>query len=290
MLTSGLAAGGYAYRRGQASQNGRLACIGALTGQISVNNEQRAEANSATGRRIAHYVCLNHSQPADLAVLNQTQQIQARTQGLVDTVNLLRQQLRSAPASAYLTNALSAQLDRYTAFIQRYASETVLLTRPSAATAPEGWFGQVELIELPLPAVRAALGQLEARLRRWEARALQTQAEKMSSNWDGFDTIHVLAVPTTESVAPGGDYQARLFLAQFGHQDLCNMEMTANSVPLTQPSGPGMQVQFAVPARQPGQPDTVRAYWRGTIRGGLFPSDTVLQLDVPYFIVQRPTL
>lgn len=289
LLTSGLVASGYAYQRGQASQNTRLARIEALADQLAINNQQRAEANTARGRSIAHYVCLNYSQPADLVVLNQTRQIQARTQALVDTVNLLRRQLRRSPANADLTNSLPAQLYLYTTFIQQYASEAALLTRPSAATALEGWFGQIELTGLPLPAALAALRQLEARLRQYEARALQTQAEKMSGNWDGFDSIHILAVPTTESVAPGGDYQARLFLAQFGHQDLCNMEMTANGVSLTQPSGPGMQVQVAVPTARPGQPDTVRAQWRGTIRGPLFPRDTVLQLDVPYLIVQPRT-
>jgi hypothetical protein len=142
---------------------------------------------------------------------------------------------------------------------------------------------------LPPPAALAILTHLEAQLRRYEAQALQTQAEKMGSNYDGFDRIAPLAVPAAETVAPSGIYEARLFLAQLGHRDRCNMEMTANGQPLTQPNGLGMQVQFAVPARRPGQPDTVRAHWRGTIRGLLLPADTVLQLAVPYLIVQpRP--
>lgn len=60
-LTGGLAAGGYTYQRGQASQATRLAHIKALADQLSANIEQRAEANAATVRGIAHIVCLNHN-------------------------------------------------------------------------------------------------------------------------------------------------------------------------------------------------------------------------------------
>ena len=283
-LTIGLAAGGYAYQRGLASQQVRLAHISALADQINANTAQRTKANAAMVRSMAHFVCQNYNQRDDLAVLTQAQYIQTRTQSLLDTIKLLRRQLRHATASTDLANQLPAHFDHYIAFVQDYILKQYSIAQPFA---DEGWFGPGELSKLPLPAALAAIAQFEARLRQYERQALRTQAEKMSSHWDGFDTIHLLAVPTTETVAPGGIYQAQLFLAWSGHRDFCNLEMTANGVPLMQPNAPGMQVQFAVPARRPGQPDTVRAHWRGTIRATLFPPDTVLQLDVPYLIVQR---
>jgi len=284
-LTVGLAAEGYAYQREQASQQRRLARISTLADQLRANNQQRAQANTATVRSIAHIVCQNYNQAAYQVILAETQQIQARTQSLLDTVNLLRRRLQTDVASTALANQLPAHFDQYIAFVQRYIPKKHYVLTPFAG---ERWLQPRELGELPLPAALAALAPLEAVVRRHEARALQTQAEKISSNWDGFDKIGALAVPTTETVAPGGIYQAQLFLAQAGHRDFCNLEMTANGVPLTPPSAPGMQVRFAVPARRPGQPDTVWAHWHGTIRATFFPPDTVLQLDVPYLIVQRP--
>lgn len=282
-LTVGLAAGGYAYQRGQASQQRRLARISTLADQINVNNQQRATANAAIVRSMARIVCLNHNWGPDAQVLTQAQQIQARTRALLDTVGLLRRQLQSGGEPFDLASPLAAQLDRYTAFMQRYASQNAGLLRLPPMQA--GHWDQLD--DLPLPAAVAALSQLDAWLRRSEAQTLLTQAEKLGVKGLYFDRIEPLAVPISETVAPGGIYQAQLFLAQASHRDFCNLEMTANGVPLTQPSAPGMQ--FAVPARRPGQPHTVRAHWHGTIRAILFPPDTVLQLDVPYLIVQRPT-
>lgn len=284
-LTIGLAAGGYVYQRGLASQQARLAHISALADQINANNAQRAKANATTVRSIAHFVCQNYNQRDDLAVLTQAQHIQTRTQSLLDTIKLLRRQLRHTTTSTDLANQLPAHFGHYIAFAQDYILKQYSIAQPFAV---EGWFRPGDLNKLPLPAALAALAPFEAAVRRYEVRALQTQAEKVGSRCICFDKIGPLAVPTTETVVAGGTYQARLFLMQTGHRDFCNLEMTANGVPLTQPNAPGMQVQFTVPARRPGQPDTVRAHWRGTIRATLFPPDTVLQLDVPYLIVQRP--
>jgi len=289
LLASGLVAGSYAYQRGQASQAARLTRISALATKITSSNEQRAEANADTERRIAHIVCLNHNWRPDLAVLTQAQQIRAHTQALIDTMNLLRQQLRSAATSPRMANSLLAQLDRYAAFIGHYAPEAA----PCAGLSPKAandWGEQVAMGELPVPAALATLSELDAWLLRCEAQALQKQAEKVGNKGFYFDRIGPLAVPSTETITPGGTYRAQLFLAQSGHSDFCNMEMTANGKPLTLPSKPGMQVQFAVPTWQPGQPDTVRAYWHGTIRGPFFPRDTVLRLAMPYLIVQPRTL
>jgi hypothetical protein len=284
LLASYLAASVYIYRRGQASQDIRLGQIRSLAARLTTNNRQRAEANAATVKSIARIVCSNNNLASDVAVFAQVQQIQARTQALVDTMNLLRQQVRYPTTRTILASQVAGQFDRYAAFIKRYTCGRTSNNQLFAAT---NWFRQAKSKQLPLSATLAAL---EAALRRCETQALQTQAEKVGSKCLCFDTISPLAIPTTETVAPGGIYQAQLFLAQSGRRDLCIMEMTANGVALMQSSSPGMQVQFIVPARQPGQPDTVRAHWHGTIRSLLFPSDTVLQLDVPYLIVQSPTL
>lgn len=286
LLASCLATGVYTYRRGQASQAARLAQIKDLAAQLATNNRQRAEANTATVRSIARIVCSNNNLAPDVAVLTQAQLIQARTQALVDTVNLLRQQAQHPATHPILASQVTRQLDRYAAFIKRYSFKQTSLDQ---LLAVNNWFHQATSEQLPPLAALAALAPLEAALRRCETQALQTQAEKVGSKCLCFDIFFPLAVPTTETVAPGGIYQAQLFLAQSGHRDFCSMKMTANGVVLAQPNAPGMQVQFAVPARQLGQPDTVRAHWHGAIRGSLFPSDTVLQLDVPYLIVQPPT-
>ena len=288
-LAGGLAAGGYAYRRGQASQANRLACIEAVAAQLAANNAQCAEANAAMMRTITYYACRNRTQAADVAVLAQAQTIRGRTQTLLDTLNLVRQQLRSGAAGLGWPGSLGRQAKRYAAFIRRYFPAKTPFAPTLTITAAQGSFEQLLAGKLPLPVALAGLTQLEVQLRRAETRALQTQAEKVGSNYDGFDKLVPLAVPTTDTVLPGGVYQAQLLLAQSSHWDFCNMDMTANGVPLTQRNSLGMQVEFAVPARRPGQPDTVRAQWHGTIRGPQFPGDTVLQLAVPYLIVSPPT-
>ena len=288
-LAGGLAAGGYAYQRGQAGQATRLAYIESAAARLAANNVQRAEANAAMMRSIAYDVCRNRTHAADVAVLAQAQTIRTRTQTLLDTIILVHRQLRTTSADCDLPSSLAAHFNRYAAFTRHYVPERIPFAPASTGAVVPRKSEQMRWGKLPLPVALAALTQFEAQLRHYETQALQTQAEKVGSNYDGFDRIFPLAVPTTETVLPGGIYQARLFFAQSSHWDLCNMEMAANGVPLAQRNGLGMQVQFAVPARRPGQPDTVRAQWHGTVRGLLFPADTTLRLDVPYLIVVPPT-
>lgn len=288
-LVSSLGAAGYAYHRGQVRQTAALERISALEGHLAINNQQRAQTAAATVRSIAHYACDNRNPANDLAVLKYSEQILARTQTLVDTLHLVRQQLQRPDGPADLADQLPAQLNRYCAFLNQAQIWVPLLTQPSAETAASGWFGQFALQAGPRAAARAALTKLEAQLRRYEAQALRKQAERVGSRCIRFDPIRPLAVPISKTVTPGAEYQARLFLVQFGYGGYCNVRMTANGAALTEPGDQGMPVVIAVPPAQPGQPDTLRAQWHGRIQTQVYPGDTVLQVAVPYLIVKHPT-
>ena len=274
----------------------------ALLKQLNETGEQLAlecgkseQANTKLLLGIAHYACLNRYLVRDQAVLSSSQQIHQRTQTLANTLLLMRRGLRTGQPTEALARLLPTQLNYYTAFIQQFVPEVPALTKPQTATKQTGWFGQFNLEKLPLTAALAMLTQLEVRVRDYESQALSVHAQKVGTNSMWSEVIRPMVVPVAETVEPGATYQARLFLAQYGQSDYCNMQMRANGEALTERTEwdriwptTGMQVKFEVPPPQPGQPDTVRAAWHGSIRDQTYRADTVFQLEVPYLIVKRP--
>ena len=301
LLASTLGAG-YAYRRGQARQATLIARFTVLDGDLMADNQRAAHTAANTVRSISRNTYLNYQQENDQAVLNNSAQILARTQSLTDTLRALRGQAGTSggpapglpnqqaklPASLQNQGAanrqLAAHVARYNKFIRCFEGYNRV---ESSLTTID--FEQVTQQSLPPAVIAAAATSLETQVRKVSATALQNQAEKMGSKCFICWGYVAQAVPTSTTVAPGALYQARLFLAETPAADYGALTMTANGRALAVQREAGGLVEFLVPPRRPGQPDTVRASWRGVIRAHAYPADTTWQVAVPYLVVQHPT-
>lgn len=285
LVSIGLCTAGWVYRREQIQQAVVLHETSVVDAALATNNQQAARQAKVMVGYLANQVCRNYNQARDSAVLSQSQQILSRTQTLTDTLRTLRQQLQTT-GSSIATAELIRHLDRYSDFIQTYIPGTNYLTREFPGAPDPGWLDRVYFMQVTPQAAQATLTKLEALILRNEADALNIQAQKIGSHSMFFEWISAHAAPASETVAPGGEYKAYLFLADIS-PNRKTMQLTANgqNVPIDAEDGLG-HVAFSVPAAAPSQPDTVRAQWHGTIRARMCPTDTVFQVDVPYFIVK----
>lgn len=290
---------GVVLRRKQVAQKAvAMERIMALEARLAANNQQGARAMTRTVYGINVAVAKNQNQARDVVVLKESQWILSRTTSIADTLHRFQQALRAAaheaPAGtlhhpetasqpAQITpQQLAWQLDRYTAFIRVYVPEAPPLTQ----SVPEGttW---LYVDHAPVAAALASLTRLEAQVRRQATDALSHQAQKVGSGCCMcFDKIGAIAVATSNTVAPGDTYRAQLFLTQAAssYRPIMRADGKAIAVP---PNGRG-EVEIRVPPLRPGQPDTVRAQWKGSIRVKTALGDTTFQVIVPYFIVQHP--
>lgn len=285
-----LAAGGYTYYQAQMQQAATLARITALESRLEARNKHAAQYNAALLHSMKWYVCRNHNQASDHHVLANTQQIHARIQALVDTLHQVRQQLQAGRQPVAALRRLPALLNDNQ--LQRIAPDTPLPIQPFLPVSTAGWLG-IWLDAEPVPAALASLTYLENQVQRYGHKALADQAQKVGESGDYFYITQLVALPTSEVVPAGGLYEARLFLADWNQLPLnwhpyCVEQFLANGADLTRSrrSHWGGQVTIAVPARQPGQPDTLRRQWQGRIRATGYYHDTVVQVTVPYLVAQ----
>lgn len=290
LLLGGAAAAGYAYQRGQARQERRLARFTILDADLTAHNERARQAAAATIRGISKTVYLNHNWGPDLQVLYVSEQLWNRTESLTDTLKVLRHQLSKlsgsetskaqVPATPAVGATFTAHLTRYLQYIRRLAPGADL-----SAGGPRGsWPAQTA----SPPVAMATLTALESQVREYSRLALQAQAEKEGSKCFICGRIEAGALTTSATVAPGADYQAQLFLAETPVADLGTLSMAANHKPLPVGRANVGEVTLPTPPPLPDQPDTVRASWHGTIRAHSYPADTAWELTVPYLLA-KPT-
>lgn len=274
---------GYAYYRTQAQQTATLARITALENQLIASNQQRARAARTTVASLSEAVRQNHNLLASMVVLQQAQKIQARTETLLDTLHQLRQSWQFAGHSTRLRK-LPKHLHHYSLFIKGFVPDAPLLSYPSAQIEAVGWLGQFDTASEPKPAALALLTKLENQVWQLAAEALEMQAQKVV--FEGvFDKIGAFAAATSNTVAPGDVYQARLALVMAASNSSRHFSADGREVPTDPATGQAL-VQFNVPDAGPNQPDTIRAEWRGRVQLPWAAGDTVLNTTVPYFIVK----
>jgi hypothetical protein len=307
LVASICGAAGYAYHHGQLKQVEVLKQFSAVEAHLAANNRQKARAADRVVQQIDYDVYEHRNQARDVAILHLCQQIKSRTQSLTDTLLSLRQQLRNAsgnnhryaealvslsPALVSLspdaTTQLAAHLDSYVRYIRQFTPTASLLTQTEAAPGSVNKFGSFYFEKTPLTAALASLTRLEALVRDYEAIYLRNLSEKVGSSYCCFDKIEALAVPGTNIVAPGAVYKAQLFLAK-SVSGIFSSRMSTNDKAVRKSlDGQGI-IEFRVPPLRLGQPDTVLAQWQGMIWAELYPTDTTWQIEVPYYIVKRPT-
>jgi|GEM_PF-1735051 len=271
-----------------------------------------------TLRSLQKAVWDNRNQPPAVAVRTEGERIVARTQSLVDSIRAWRQQLRLQAGDAIVKNPeatetneetarqLVWQLDRYAGFLATHLTRAEVAVPDSVADftdfTPTYLTRTAVLQQLevgnktgwpfasgaPLASALASLTILEAQIQNLANEALMQQAIKVSYCGVRFDKFWLNAVPASMVVAPGADYESLLFFAKGAGGHLLRMTVDGKPVPVKD-NALG-EVRFVVPPLQPGQPDTVRAQWRGVIEGRTYRGDTTWRLEVPYLIVKRPAL
>jgi hypothetical protein len=273
LLVVALLGAGWAYYQAQARQEATLTRLTALDTRLMTSNQQRARAAKNRWFSIATIVNKNYNQAADVAVLHQTEDIRNRTKTLLDTLHQLRQSWQAGHRPELGQH--TAQLAQYARFINKYSpDEPAQLALTTTSTA------------VPRPAALALLTMLETQVRQLEARALQTQAEKVGSRCCFcYDRIGAAALPVSKTVAPGAVYQAQLVLGQASSTRHMRFSADGREIPIDPATGQAL-VQFQVPAARPGQPDTVRAEWHGRVQIPWLAGDTTLETTVPYFIIK----
>jgi hypothetical protein len=237
----------------------------------------------------------NRKQVRDVAVRIEGERIVARTQSLVDSIRSWRQQLQlqANDSIAQLTKTahtderaaqhLAQHLNRYAGFLTRYIPRTA--AQQLEIRYETGWpFAS----QAPVVSAMASLTILETQIQQLASEALVRQVEKVGSCAVRFEKSALVAVPASRVVAPGANYESLLFFAKGRGGYL--LRMTVDGKPTLVKDKALSQVEFAVPPLQPGQPDTVRARWRGIIEGQTYRGDTTWRLEVPYLIVKRPAL
>jgi hypothetical protein len=302
LFAAGLAAAGWAYWRGQTQQAAVLNEIMALENRLATTNAQAAKANAAVVRGIGQAVYYNRFPRRDVAVLDESQEIALRCRALADTLHAWQRRLRArageradgplrAPATptaqpAAEAAALTQAVNRYTDFVRAYVPEAPQLFPPagSETTHSQPW---LYADGAPLAAALGSLSGLEALARQLAVTALSHQAEKVGSTYILFTKIGPMAVATSTTVAPGAVYEARLFMTQ--SSPTYKVDMRADGRPIAADYNNQGAVAFRVPPLGPGQPDTVRAHWRGVIRTPFYEADTTFQLNVPYSIIKPRT-
>jgi hypothetical protein len=297
VVLAGLVAAAWALHQGEVRQEALLHKIEALGARLAAGSAQRAQGNTATLRGLAVAVARNGYHPRDVAVLKQSEQILGRSRSLADTLRQWQRALRAGahePASGALQHPqaatplasaraeqLAQALNRYSRFIQAYVPSAPILAPPASPRPETTWLYREGA---PLAAALSSLTRLEAETHRLAQDALTQQAQKIGSCCIFFDKIGALAVAVSNTVAPGGIYEARLFMTHSASGHIPKMSVEGRPVPVGY-DGRGT-VEFRVPPLRPGQPDTVRTHWRGLITVRSYPADSTIPLDVPYSIVK----
>jgi hypothetical protein len=270
---------GFAYYQIQAQQAATLSHITALEARLTASNQQRARTAKSTWLSIATTVNKNYNQAADVSVLRQVNEIRGHTKALIDTLDQLRRSWQAGQRTEL--RQLPTQLSQYALFISKF-----LANEPTHSASTTGWLSGFDSAPAPTPVAVAVLTRLETQVRQLEARALQTQAEKVGSRCCFcFDKIGAAAIPLAKTVAPGAVYQAQLVLLQAASTRRMHFSANGQEIPIDPATGQAL-VHFAVPAARPGQPDTVRAEWHGRAQLPWAAGDTTLEITVPYFIVK----
>jgi len=289
VLLVGAASWAAIYHYGQ--QNQLRQQLEQLTAVLTVENDLASRTTDAAIKKMEEAAAKDRNKPADIALLQRAEALQAYVKQLVEALRTNSDQLRRATGNKeaqplqHLGAPIGAGLSHDAPRRQRlerrlatYADTLRLLGLLEAKTAPLF----VPALEANTPVVEALadLTRLESELLARHTYALQQISKNVGvRRWP----THPLAFATAESiiVAPGGTYRAQLGVTGYFSANELRMQMTYDGrpVPLT-PAGTGL-VRFHAPTR-PGP-----ATWTGTIRINSNDRDSTFRVTVPYRVVHR---
>ncbi|MVN76463.1 gliding motility protein GldM [Hymenobacter sp. HMF4947] len=278
-------------------------------------NAKTDKAADGTIKGIQAEVAKNHNSSADRAVLAESEQIRAETKKVTEYLASVREKLLAATENKGkneyknmsaedkvaitmlggtkngLAYPLQKQLNDYSSYIQKFVPDAQPLAldarQDARVTEPEQKsksFAELNFENTPLVAALAVLSQKETEVLKYEADALQKQAEKVGAKVIVFDKLGAFASAESNTVAAGTKYKADLFLTAAATG--LKQTMTYNGSTLSiGPDGHG-KVEFTA---RPGNFDAsgnAKASWTGTIRINQNGRDTTFVKKIDYTVTK----
>jgi gliding motility-associated protein GldM len=146
-------------------------------------------------------------------------------------------------------------------------------------------FAEFNFENTPVVAALAVLSQKETEVLKYQADALQKQAEKVGAKTIVFDKLGAFASAESNTVAAGTKYKAELFLTAAASG--LKQNMTYNGSPLAvDPKTNHGKIEFTA---RPGNFDAAgnaKANWTGSIRINQNGRDTTFRVTVPYTVTK----
>ena len=209
-----------------------------------VNGKTETAADN-TVKGIEAAVAKNRNQAADVAVLKKSQEIRDETKKVVDYLNQVRDNLYKATENIKggndyknmsaedkvaitmlggkqngLAYPMQKRLNDYSEYIKQFVPDAKPLaldakndTRIAANSEQKHKnFAELNFENTPVVAALAVLSQKETEVLKYQADALQKQAEKVGAKTIVFDKLGAFASAESNTVAAGTKYKAELFL------------------------------------------------------------------------------
>lgn len=280
-------------------------------------NGKTDKAADGTVKGIQAEVTKNHNIPADVAVLKQSEEIRDKTKEVIAYIDQVRDKLLAATenskgAGQYgnmeatdkvaitmlggakngLAYPLKDKLNTYSDYIKQYVPEAMPLAldakvdpKVTDKEQKEKNFAEFNFENTPVVAALAVLSQKETEVLKYQADALQKQAEKVGAKIVVFDKLGAFASAESNTVAAGTKYKAELFMTAAASGLKQNMSYNGSPLSVDPKTNHGV-VEFTA---RPGAFDAAgnaKASWTGSIRINQGGRDTTFKVTVPYTVTK----
>ncbi|RZJ62455.1 MAG: gliding motility protein GldM [Hymenobacter sp.] len=279
-------------------------------------NAKTDKAADGTVKGIQEAVAKNRNQAADQQVLKQSEEIREKTKETIAYIDQVRDKLIAATENSKagefhnmeatdkvaitmlggakngLAYPLKEKLNGYADYIKQYVPDAAPLALdakvdPKVTDKEQKGknFAEFNFENTPVVAALAVLSQKETEVLKYQADALQKQAEKVGAKTIVFDKLGAFASAESNTVAAGTKYKAELFLTAAASG--LKQNMTYNGSPLAvDPKSNHGKIEFTA---RPGNFDAAgnaKANWTGSIRINQNGRDTTFRVTVPYTVTK----
>ena len=279
-------------------------------------NGKTDKAADGTVKGIQEAVAKNRNQAADQQVLKQSEEIREKTKEVIAYIDGVRDKLITATENSKagefhnmeatdkvaitmlggakngLAYPLKDKLNGYADYIKQYVPDAAPLALdakvdPKVTDKEQKGknFAEFNFENTPVVAALAVLSQKETEVLKYQADALQKQAEKVGAKTIVFDKLGAFASAESNTVAAGTKYKAELFLTAAA--SCLKQNMTYNGSPLAVDSKTNHgKIEFTA---RPGNFDAsgnAKANWTGSIRINQNGRDTTFRVTVPYTVTK----
>jgi gliding motility-associated protein GldM len=280
-------------------------------------NGKTDKAADGTVKGIQEAVAKNRNQAADQQVLKQSEEIREKTKEVVAYIDQVRDKLLAATENAKgagqygnmeatdkvavtmlggnkngLAYPLKDKLNAYSDYIKQYVPDAAPLAL-DAKTDPkvtdkeqkEKNFAEFNFENTPVVAALAVLSQKETEVLKYQADALQKQAEKVGAKTIVFDKLGAFASAESNTVAAGTKYKAELFLTAAASGLKQNMTYNGSPLAVDSKTNHGL-IEFTARPGNFDQAGNAKANWTGSIRINQNGRDTTFKVTVPYTVTK----